>query len=122
MALKDIFKKGKKDQKKQKAKSKKKRENFENFAYRILKSPYITEKALRMSEDNKYVFKVFKKANKIEIRKAVEGLYGVKVEDVKILKMPRKRRRIGKVSGYRKGFKKAIVKVKEGQKIEELIH
>lgn len=127
MALKDIFKgkKGKKEEKKEKKVSKKKtkkqKKDFENFAYRVLKTPYITEKALVMSSDNKYVFKVFNKANKIEIKKAVESLYDVKVDSVNIIKAPRKRRRIGRVTGWRKGFKKAIVKLKKGEKIEEMI-
>ncbi len=127
MALKDIFKKDKnKDQKKKKGKkskkkSKKKGKDFENFAYKVLKSPYITEKSYRMAKDNKYVFKVFNKVNKIEIRKAVESLYDVDVIDIKVLKMPAKKRRIGRVSGWRKGFKKAIVKIKEGQKIDQMV-
>jgi len=53
-------------------------------AWQSLFSPHVTEKATDLAEENKYVFKVFKRANKIEIKKAVSSLYGVEVEDVKI--------------------------------------
>ncbi len=89
-------------------------------SWRILRSPHITEKATDFSEKNQYIFKVFPKANKIEIKKAIEGLYGVEVTGVKIINIPPKKRRLGRIEGLRKGYKKAIVKVKEGQKIEVL--
>ena len=90
------------------------------IAYRILKEPHVTEKATDLTKENQYVFKVFPRANKVEIKKAVEDLYGVDVLGVKIIKVPRKRRRLGRFEGWRKGYKKAIVKIKEGQKIEVL--
>jgi len=80
--------------------------------------PHITEKATDLSEKNQYVFKVDRKANKNEVKKAVEDLYKVKVQDVKIINIPAKRRQVGGISGWKKGYKKAIVRVKEGQKIE----
>jgi len=90
-------------------------------AWRYIVAPHITEKATLLAEkDNQYVFKVAEDANKIEIKKAIEGLYGVKVEKVRIIKVPKKRRRRGRIEGWRKGYKKAIVKIKEGQKIEIL--
>lgn len=89
-------------------------------AYRILKNPHVTEKATDLTAKNQYVFKVWQRSNKIEIKKAVEGLYGVDVLDVKIIKVGPKRRRIGRIEGQRKGYKKAIVKIKKGQKIEVL--
>lgn len=93
-------------------------------AYRILRFPQITEKAAWLAERNQYVFKVLPDANKTEIKKVVENLYGVTVEDVNIINMPGKKRRLGRTQGWRegreKGFKKAIVKIKEGQKIEVL--
>ena len=55
--------------------------------------PIVTEKATDLAEENKYVFKVFKRANKIEIKKAVSSLYGVEVEDVKIINVRKKARR-----------------------------
>jgi large subunit ribosomal protein L23 len=89
-------------------------------ACRILKTPQVTEKATDLVKENQYVFKVFPETNKTEIKRAVNELYGVDVSDVKIIKVSAKRRRIGRISGWRKGYKKAIVKIKEGQKIEVL--
>jgi large subunit ribosomal protein L23 len=86
--------------------------------YRILKSLHVTEKATDLSGKNQYVFKVFPRANKPQIKKAVEETFGVDVVSVRIIKIPRKQRRIGTILGWRKAFKKAIVKIKEGQKIE----
>lgn len=91
-----------------------------DFSWRVLKEPHITEKATDLVEKNQYVFKVWPQANKTEIKKAIEDLYGVKVVEVKIIKVPPKRRRLGRIEGWRKGYKKAIVKIKEGQKIEVL--
>ena len=84
----------------------------------ILKAPHITEKATNLTEKNQHVFKIGKKANKNEIKKAIENLYKVKVLDVKIINVPAKRRQFGGISGWRKGYKKAIVKLEKGQKIE----
>jgi len=91
------------------------------MAFRILISPHVTEKATDLESQNQYVFKVFPRANKIEIRKAIEEVYGVKVVSVNIINVPRKPRKLGKTIGWKKGFKKAIVKIKEGQKIETLV-
>ena len=88
--------------------------------YQILKAPHITEKTTNLAEKNQYVFRVWQKANKNEVKKAIENLYKVKVMDVKIINVPAKRRRLGRISGWRKGYKKAIVRLKEGQKIEVL--
>lgn len=87
-------------------------------AYRILKAPHITEKATDLARKNQYVFRIWERANKVEVKKAIEDIYKVKVIDVKIIKVPPKRRRLGRISGWKKGYKKAIVKIKEGQKIE----
>lgn len=122
MALKDIFKSKKEEKKEKKVQELKKDDKtFKNFAYKILKFPHVTEKAMKLSENNQYVFQVYNNVNKIEIGKAVESLYGVDVINIQIIKSPKKRRRIGRVSGWRKGYKKAVVRIKEGQKIEELI-
>ena len=88
--------------------------------HKILKSPLITEKATESAKKNQYIFKVYPEANKTEIKKAIESLYKVNVLDVKIINVPPRRRRLGRTSGWRKGYKKAIVKIKEGQKIEIL--
>jgi len=73
-----------------------------------------------LAERNQYVFKVFPDANKIEIKKAIKEIYGADVEEVRIINVPRKKRRRGRIEGWRKGYKKAIVKIKEGQTIEIL--
>jgi len=105
----------------EKLKKPEKREAKATMAWRYIVAPHITEKATLLAEkENQYVFKVAPDANKIEVKKAIEDLYGVKVEKVRIIKVPRKRRRRGRIEGWRKGYKKAIVKIKEGQKIEIL--
>ena len=87
-------------------------------AYRILKTPHITEKATDLMENNQYIFKVYENSNKPEVKKAVESVYGVDVVSVKIINIPRKRKRLGKSPGWKKGGKKAIVRIKKGQEIE----
>ncbi len=99
----------------------KKKKTDTKLAVTILKAPHITEKATDLTKKNQYTFKVFLDSNKTEIKKAVKQLYGVDVLSVKIIKIPKKRRRLGKTSGWTKAYKKAIVKIKEGQKIGELI-
>jgi len=88
--------------------------------YRLLKSPHVTEKGTDLAEKNQYVFQVWPQANKTQIKKAIESLYGVDVVSVRVVKTPAKKRRIGRISGWRPGFKKAIIRIKEGQKIEVL--
>lgn len=87
-------------------------------AYKVLKSPHISEKATDLVKKNQYCFNVWDKANKKEIKKAVEGIYGVNVLSVRIIKIPSKKRRLGRTSGFKKGYKKAIATIQEGQKIE----
>lgn len=84
----------------------------------LLLSPQVTEKATELAEKNQYIFKVLPSANKTEVKKAVESLYGVEVTAVRMIKVPSKKRRLGQHQGWKKGYKKAIIKVKEGQKIE----
>lgn len=86
----------------------------------ILKSAHITEKAADLAGKNQYVFKVSSGSSKQEIKKAVEEVYGVNVLKVRQIRVKRKRRRLGKTFGWRKGYKKAIVTLKQGQKIELL--
>jgi len=90
------------------------------FSYDIIKEPHISEKATMLSESNRYVFKVYSGANKIEIKKAVEGVYGVDVLSVNIIKIPKKKRRLGQIQGFKTGYTKAIVKIRDDQKIEIL--
>ncbi len=88
-------------------------------AYKVLKNFYVSEKASLLNGFNQYVFKVFRSANKSQIRKQVEKLFSVKVKSVKVLNMPRKRRDLGKHPGFRSEFKKAIVVLEKGQTIEQ---
>lgn len=88
------------------------------IAYRVLASPHVTEKATTLEKDNKYIFKVFPRANKTEIKKGINELYGVDVIDIKIINIHRKKRKVGRRIGWKKGYKKAIIRLKKGQKIE----
>lgn len=97
-----------------------KRRSVSDNAYKVLHSPHITEKATNFNEENKYVFKIWPKANNYEIKEAIKDIYGVDVVSVRIINVPRRKRRLGKHIGWRKGYKKAIVGVKKGQKIEIL--
>lgn len=86
--------------------------------YKIVKNPIITEKGTDLTKENKYVFCVDKRANKNQIKKAIEEIYKVKVEKVYILNVrPKKRRYRFYIEGYKSGYKKAIIKLKEGEKI-----
>lgn len=86
--------------------------------YKILKEPHISEKATVLTDQNKYVFKIMPRANKVETKKAVENLYGVRVKNVNIINVHRKRRVLRGVEGFKTGYKKAIVTLEEGEKIE----
>ena len=90
----------------------------DHFSFQAMQGPHITEKASALNSLNQYIFKVFTDANKIQIRKAIENLYNVKVESVKILNMPGKQRRLGRIEGRKPGFKKAIVKLEKDYKID----
>ncbi|MCF8022387.1 MAG: 50S ribosomal protein L23 [Clostridiales bacterium] len=84
----------------------------------IIKKPIVTEKSMMLLEDNKYTFIVDNKANKSEIRKAVEKLFNVNVEKVNTMHVTGKIRRLRGNVGKTPDVKKAIVKLKDGQKIE----
>ena len=84
----------------------------------LLLKPVITEKTTMMMSDGKYTFKVPLHANKIEIRKAVEKVFNVKVKSVTTLRTMSKMKRMGKYIGKRPDYKKAIVTLQEGETIE----
>ncbi|PKK87587.1 MAG: 50S ribosomal protein L23 [Tenericutes bacterium HGW-Tenericutes-8] len=89
-------------------------------SYDIIKAPIITEQSSRMIEtENSYTFKVDRKANKIEIKKAVEEIFGVTVVRVNTINVLPKFKRMGKYEGYKQAYKKAIVKLADGQKIDK---
>jgi large subunit ribosomal protein L23 len=88
----------------------------------IIIAPIITEKSYKLAqEQNKYTFKVHPDANKIEIKNAVEKLFKVKVTSVNTINVKPKRKRLGKFEGKTSSWKKAIVTLKEGDKIELFI-
>ena len=90
------------------------------MSYKILKVPHISEKATDLVEKNQYVFNVSLEANKQEIKQAIKEIYGVDVVRVNVINIPRRKRRVGKTMGWKQGYRKAIAKIKEGQKIELL--
>lgn len=87
-------------------------------SYEIVESLLRTEKGVNMQPLNKYLFKVAKDANKIEIKKAVEEIYKVKVKDVNTFIVSGKKRRIRFKEGKTPDWKKALVTLKEGEKID----
>lgn len=87
--------------------------------YEIIKEPIITEKTIALKDTfNKYTFKVDKKANKVEIKNAVEQLFKVKVLEVSTINVLPKFKRVGKHEGYTSAYKKAICKLADGDKID----
>ncbi|EGO65349.1 50S ribosomal protein L23 [Acetonema longum] len=84
----------------------------------VLIRPLVTEKTTAMMQDNKYTFVVPLKANKVEIRQAVEQVFKVKVLNVNTIRVMGKTKRMGRTQGKRSDYKKAIVKLAEGQRIE----
>lgn len=87
--------------------------------YSVIGRPVVTEKTTVQREaDNKFVFRVSEGANKIQIRQAVEQLFGVKVTNVNTLRMPSKPKRRGRVFGRKGGYKKAVVTLAAGDSIE----
>ena len=84
----------------------------------VLLAPVVSEKSYPLITDRKYTFKVHKDAHKTQIRQAVEQLFEVKVQDVKVLKVQPKPKRRGLTRGTRPGWKKAIVQLREGESIE----
>lgn len=90
-------------------------------AYDIIKRPIITEQSMMETENHKYTFEVAKSANKIEIAKAVEEVFGVKVAKVNTLNMKGKEKRTGRYpAGRRASWKKAMVTLTADSKGIEL--
>ena len=86
---------------------------------KVVFGPRVTEKATNLTASSRiYSFNVATGANKHMVKEAVEGLHKVNVESVHMVNIPRKRRMRGRLEGWKKGYKKALVKVKEGQTIE----
>jgi large subunit ribosomal protein L23 len=88
-------------------------------AYQILKRPLLTEKSTTQKESlNKLFFQVDRRANKIEIRQAVEQIFKVDVVDVTTLTISGKVKRVGRILSKRPDWKKAIVTIKPGQQVK----
>lgn len=83
----------------------------------LIRRPIVTEKATQLLEKNQYTFEVLPQATKPQIKAAVEDLFKVKVVSVNTMNPPRKARRVGKFAGYRPQYKRAIVRLAEGDSI-----
>lgn len=92
--------------------------NQHKSASLLIKQAWITEKAGDLSGFRKYIFIVDKKANKLAVKKAIESIYAVKVKSVNIVNTKGKAKRLGRSLGKTSAFKKAIVTLKEGGKID----
>jgi large subunit ribosomal protein L23 len=87
--------------------------------HKILEKPLVTEKSMESLQDsNRVSFKVMRTANKIQVRQAVERIFEVTVESVNMVTVRGKKKKFGRNIGQSKDWKKAIVKLKEGDKIE----
>jgi large subunit ribosomal protein L23 len=87
--------------------------------YRIIKRSLITEKStIARDENNKFIFEVDRKANKIEIGKAIEKVFKVKVMDVHVMNVSGKKKRVGKILGEKRAWKKAIITLAPDNRIE----
>ncbi len=85
----------------------------------IILAPVVTEKSVSVLSEKKYTFRVAKKANKIEIAKAIEEIFGVKVDKVNTISMKGHLRRQGRSEGYTSDWKKAVVTLTEDSKTIE---
>ena len=131
MAFLDIFKKKKtktsslhfhkskeEDKSEEAARVLKEDKAFSEKAFRVLLKPIVTEKSAGYDSAGVYVFKVESSANKIEIRQAIEELYGVKVKKVNVVSVPQKSRFMKGRKGIHSGYKKAMVFLGKGEKID----
>jgi large subunit ribosomal protein L23 len=84
----------------------------------IILEPWVTEKSHAQMAENKYIFRVRNEADKNSVKKAVGAMYNVNVVGVNMISIPAKKRNYGRHQGTKSGFKKAIVKLKDGDKIE----
>jgi large subunit ribosomal protein L23 len=88
--------------------------------YEVIRRPLVTEKGVDKKDNERtLVFEVSAEANKTQVKQAVEKLFKVKVDDVRTANFEGKLRRRGKFTGYRSDWKKAYVKLKDGQKVPD---
>lgn len=91
-------------------------------ANQIIRRPLVTEKStILRDEENVMAFEVARNANKIQVKNAVEELFKVKVEDVRLFNVRGKMKRMGRFEGKRRDWRKAYVRLKEGEKAPEFI-
>lgn len=88
-----------------------------NKNYDIIYAPIVTEKSAALANENKYVFKVDPKANKTEIKQAIEAIFNVKVLSITTANSHPKKKRVGKYSGMTNKYKRAIVKLAKDNSI-----
>lgn len=84
----------------------------------VIKAPIVTEKSAELAQQNVITFSVDVKANKTQIKQAVENIFDVKVDSVNTINVKPKKKRVGRYAGKTNRVKKAIVKLKEGSSIE----
>lgn len=86
--------------------------------YDIIVRPIITEKSSALADKLVYTFEVMKDANKVEIKKAIEAIFEVKVKDVRTVNVHRKPKRMQRYEGFKASYKKAIVRLEAGYTIK----
>lgn len=113
----------KKDNSKDEKKIAKKSDNMfvadgSGIAFKVLIEPWITEKSHAGIQNNRYTFKINRTATKSQVKKAIEGVYKVKVEKITTVNIKPKKKFYGRHVGKKSGFRKATVKLKKGDSIE----
>jgi large subunit ribosomal protein L23 len=91
--------------------------DFSRSNTQVIKYPIITDKATRLLENNQYSFVVDRYSDKITIKTAIEYLFNVKVIKINTCRLPRKKKRVGKYIGWKPQYKKAVVTLSEGDRI-----
>jgi len=87
--------------------------------FEILRQPVVTEKSYEATgESNQYTFRVARTATKLQIKAAVQAIFEVKVDKVQVINMPGKPKRRGATTGNRSGYRKAVVRLAEGETLE----
>ena len=93
--------------------------NAQYHHFNTLRKPVITEKSYKATGDaNQYAFRVAPEATKVQVKAAIEAIFEVKVEKVQVLNLPSKEKRRGAHTGTRSGYRKAIVRLAEGQSLD----
>nr|YP_009313544.1 Ribosomal protein L23 [Galaxaura rugosa]SCW21798.1 Ribosomal protein L23 [Galaxaura rugosa] len=87
------------------------------FLSDIVKKPLLTDKSTQLLEENQYCFKIQKNVRKPDIKQAIEYLFNVKVVSINIMNLPPKKHSVGKFIGRKPIYKKAIIKIKDGNSI-----